>query len=556
MSRLTILDADRIATPNIWRAALDSKHLRGLSRKIAMLTVVAAMSGVMAAPARAATDGKVSIDVNTMQIFSSLDPAKVTDYTGYMAIVNMYDGLTTVNSTGQIIPHLAKSWDISKDGITYTFHLRGDVKFQDGAPVTASDVVWSIQRLLAINKGPSNLIVGLVQPTNVTAPDASTVVVKLDRPFSPFMAVTPLLMALNEKLIKQNAKPDDKWGEAYVADHSSGSGPYSLLSYNRSADMVIERNPAYFLGWTKGKPIDEVRFVQTSDDATVKALAQKGVLGLSSRSLGNDTFEALGKMRGYKLIQAPTPGGFVIKLNTKVYPTDDVHVRRAIAYATDYQTIQQDIYPGAPMSGPLSTTFKDAHNDGIVPGVFDLQKAKDELAKSKYAGQKITLVNSYVASLAFESEVALLMQANLAKIGITLDIKPEPWNRIVDLASKPETTPASTQVNVSPNYPSPDAFFYTQYHTKAAGTWMSMEWLQNPAIDALIDKARVTTDVSVQNATYKALQQQIVDLQPDVWVVAPKLRYAANKCLQGYTFVPMQSWDLNFSHFFWDCKAN
>ncbi|WP_407820310.1 ABC transporter substrate-binding protein, partial [Staphylococcus aureus] len=93
-------------------------------------------------------------------------------------------------------------------------------------------------------------------------------------------------------LIEANAKPEDKWGEAYVGEHSAGSGPYKLVSYNRSADMVIARNADYFLGWTKGKPIDEVRFVQTSDDATVKALAEKGELGLSSHGLGNDTYES------------------------------------------------------------------------------------------------------------------------------------------------------------------------------------------------------------------------------------------------------------------------
>jgi peptide/nickel transport system substrate-binding protein len=151
--------------------------------------------------------------------------------------------------------------------------------------------------------------------------------------------------------------------------------------------------------------------------------------------------------------------------------------------------------------------------------------------------------------------VALLLQSSLEQIGITLDFKPEPWNRIFELSSKPETTPASTQVNISPTYPSPDAMFYNQYHSKASGTWMSMEWLQNAEIDGLIDKVRATTDVGEQNATYKELQTKIADLQPDVWAVAPNRRYAANKCLQGYEFIPMQSWDLNFSNFHWDCKA-
>ena len=208
---------------------MGSRNLR-----LSTLLLASALALPLTSVAASAAD-KVSIAVNTMQIFSSLDPAKVTDYTGYMAIVNMYDALTTVSPSGEIVPHLAKSWDISQDGLTYTFHIRDDAKFQDGTPVKASDFVWSIRRLIGINKGPSNLVVGLVQPDNVTAPDDKTVIVKLDRQFSPFMAVTPLMMALNEKLIETNSKPDDKWGEAYVGEHSAGSGPYKLVSYNRSS---------------------------------------------------------------------------------------------------------------------------------------------------------------------------------------------------------------------------------------------------------------------------------------------------------------------------------
>ncbi|QPM90532.1 ABC transporter substrate-binding protein [Pseudooceanicola algae] len=511
--------------------------------------------GLGAAPLATAQE-RISTVVNTMQIFSSLDPAKISDYTGYMAAVNMYDGLTTVTPAGEIVPHLANSWDISEDGLTYTFHLRDDVTFQDGSALGASDAVWSIQRLLKINKGPSNLLIDLIDPENVTAPDDTTVEITLNRPFSPFLASSPVLLVLNQSLIEANATDEDPYGEAFVGDNSAGSGPYALTSYNRSADMVIERNPDYFLGWDKGTPIDEVRFVQTSDDATVRALAEQGQLGLSSHGLGNDTFEAIGSMSGYKLLESRTAGGFQIKLNTQTYPTDDVHVRRAIAYATDYETIQEIIYPGVPMHGPLSDRFEEAFKGDLPAGEYDLDKAREELALSKYAGEDITLVNSYVASLAFEQEIALLMQANLAQIGITLDIRPEPWNRIVELASSPETTPASTQVNVSPSYPSPDSMFFNQYHSKAAGTWWSMEWLQNPEIDALIDTSRDQTDPAEINATYKELQQEIYDLQPAVWAVAPMRRYAANACLQGYEFRPMQSWGLNFWTMTWECPVD
>ena len=94
----------------------------------------------------------------------------------------------------------------------------------------------------------------------------------------------------------------------------------------------------------------------------------------------------------------------------------------------------------------------------------------------------------------FEEELALLMQSNLQQIGFKVTLSGEPWNRVTEIASKVETTPNITEVFFGPTYPSPDSMFYTQYHSKAAGTWASMEWVQNPAIDKMIDDARATGD--------------------------------------------------------------
>jgi peptide/nickel transport system substrate-binding protein len=318
---------------------------------------------------------------------------------------------------------------------------------------------------------------------------------------------------------------------------------------------VIRRYEGYHGGWTKGTPIDEIRFVITSDDATTKALAQTGELGLSSSSLTSATFDAIGALPNYKILQHATSTGFYIKLNSKLAPTDDIHIRRAIALAMDYDTIRNVIFPGAPLNGPLASTFKSAYLDSLAAPVFDLEKAKAEVALSKYAGQEpIKISHAYVAGLGFEDEIGLMFKSNLEQIGFEVALQPEPWNRITELAAKPETTPNTTQVFNGATYPSPDSIFYVQYHSKAKGTWSSMEWLEDSEIDALIDKARETTDVPAQNAIYKDLQQKLVDRQSDVYMLAESQRYAANKCLQGYQWIPMMSWDLNFSNFWWDCS--
>lgn len=114
-----------------------------------------AIAGMLSAPSVLADSKPVEITVSMVQIIGTIDPAKITDYTEYMAAVNLYDGLTTVNTSGDIAGLLAQRWDVSDDGKTYTFHLKKGATFQDGSPVEAKDVVYSVQRLLALNEGPA-----------------------------------------------------------------------------------------------------------------------------------------------------------------------------------------------------------------------------------------------------------------------------------------------------------------------------------------------------------------------------------------------------------------
>lgn len=518
------------------------------------LGALLAGSTAMTPLAHAAGD-KVSLTVNAVQIFGTIDPAMVNDYTEYMAIVNLYDALTTVDAAGKVVPQLATSWDVSSDNKTYTFHLKTDATFQDGSPVEAKDVVWSMKRLLAINKGPAYLFAGLVDPDNVKALDDHTVQITLNRVYAPFISNTPLILVVNSDLVKEKAAKDDEWGQKYLADKPAGAGPYELKSWTHGAEMVMERYKNYHMGWPHQKPIDELRFVVTRDEATVKALATKGELGMSSQYQGNETYDAISKMKGYKIITANTATGFYLKLNNQKAPTDDVHIRRAIAYATDYKTIRNDIYPGGELRGPLAPVFKDAYDDSLPAPEYNLDKAKAEIAKSKYAGKgPIKLTFGYVAKTSFEEDIGLLLKSTLEQIGFSVDLDPEPWNRITELASKEETTPNVTEVFYGPTYPSPDSVFYVQYDSKAKGTWSSMEWVNDPKIDGLIEKSRETTDLAARNAIYKEIQKDLVDRQSDVFLLTQKKRFAASKCLQGYKWVPMQSWDTDFSRFWWDCS--
>jgi peptide/nickel transport system substrate-binding protein len=316
--------------------------------------------------------------------------------------------------------------------------------------------------------------------------------------------------------------------------------------------MIIDRDPNYYRGWGDGA-IDEVRFVITSDEATVRSMAASGELTMSSQYQSPDTYDALAKMPRFKIVKGVTAVAFYLKLNTKVAPTDDVHIRKALALATDYETVNGTILPGGELTGPLPKTFAEAHLDTPAPK-FDLEAAKAEIAKSAYAGKTdIPLNLTYVSSAKFEEELGLLMQSNLQQIGFKVNLSGEPWNRVTEIASKVDTTPNVTEVFFGPTYPSPDSMFYAQYDSKAAGTWASMEWLQNPEVDKMIDAARATGDVAAQAKIYKELQQKLIDDQTDVFLETQIVRHAMDKCLDGYVPVPMQSFDYAFHKYKWTC---
>jgi peptide/nickel transport system substrate-binding protein len=217
-------------------------------------TAIAALIAGSAGLSSASAENIVTM--NTVQIFGTIDPAKISDYTDYMAAVNLYDALISVDSKGNLIPELAESWTVSADAKEVTFKIRADAKFSDGTPVTAADVVYSVDRLLRINQGPATMFIGILTPGSVTAVDEKTVKFTLAKTFSPFLTTVPAIFIVNSKVAEANKGSDD--GQAWFATNVAGAGAYTLKEWDRGAKMTIVRDKDYYKGWGEG-PVDEVR---------------------------------------------------------------------------------------------------------------------------------------------------------------------------------------------------------------------------------------------------------------------------------------------------------
>jgi len=505
-------------------------------------TAIAQIVDALDAHGEAKAAGLNTLTLNAVQVFGNIDPAIGIDYTQNMASVNFYDTLLTPTASGSLTERLASSYIVSPDAKTFTFHLKHGVKFHSGHEVTAEDVVYSMQRVLTLNQGPAFVWQGFIDPSGVSALDRYTVHFRLKKPFAPFIATLPLLFIVDKATVMAHYKSGKygthgDYGTAYLGMHEAGSGPYTLESDVEGSELRMKKFPGYFRGWG-AHSIDEVRVMIVTEEATVVSLAKTGVLDMTSNYQSNTTYNTL-KAQGFTIVSAPTDSVFYLKMNTRKAPTDDIHVRRAIALAFDYNTVRQQIRPGAPLGGPLSPIFKDAYDARLPLPKQDMTAARAELAKSKYAHQSsIPLSLSYVSATPFEEQVGLLFNSVMSQLGFKVSLNPQPWNRITDLATKVDQTPNVTEVFYSVIYPSPDSMFFVQYDSASNGTWASMEWLHDPTVDALIAKSRATIDTAQRNAIYKQIQDRVVALQADVFMLSDLWRQAIRPTITGFSYIP------------------
>ncbi|MEO9274322.1 ABC transporter substrate-binding protein [Marinomonas sp. 5E14-1] len=507
---------------------------------------------ITALPAHAESYEDLTATMNIVQVVGTIDPAKVTDYTEYLMSVNLYDGLTTADTKGNIVPNLASSWDITPDGKKFTFHLSENATFQDGSAVEAKDVVYSVKRLLTLNQGPAGFFQSYLNADGVKMIDDKTVVFNLEQPSSSFLATSPLLFVINSDLAKEKGG-NNEWSEEFLASNAIGSGPYKLEDWQRGSRLILARNRNYFKGF-KENPVEKVRILVTSDEATIKALANKGELDVSSIYQAHETLMAIEKLPNYHILDMATATGYYIKYNNQLAPTDDVNIRKAISAAIDYELVNEVLHPGVAMAGPLASLFQDAYLDDLEIPKFDLEKAAEYVKKSRYAGQPIPITLGYVAGTAFEEEVALMMQANLQSIGFKPTLQADPWSRVTEIAAQASTTPHVNQIFFGPTYSSPQSVFFNQYSSKSSGSWASMSWLNDAKVDEMIDAAGSELDSTKRNEIYQDLQKYIVDNQVDSFLQTSRYQMAVNNCLSDLKFIPIQSFFYDFSTLNWSCR--
>ena len=452
-----------------------------------------------------------------------LDPHKALDYIDSIINYNVYDYLAWPQPGGAMGPELAESWDVSSDGLTYTFTLRQGVKFHDGSEVNADDVVYSHQRSVALGQGYSHLFAA----ATASKVDEHTVQLTLPEPNATLLGAMVRLAILNSDLVKANQQPGDfgdngDYGEAFLSANDAGSGAYWVESHNMQELTVLKKFADYFQPFNAKAP-DTVKVIYGMEEATLKTLMIRGELELSDQWHAYETFDSLAQQDNVTLTSEKGVGYNVLPINTQKPPTDDVHFRRAMMLAFDYDSARQAIRVSEQVSpaAPSRTTLPSAlfAYDRDAPAFTqDLDAARAELAKSKYADEldQHEVEIAWVTNVPYEEKIALLLHNNLTQIGIKSKVVGNPWVLFADRASTPESTPHVGQLLFSATWPDPLSLL-GDYHSDVKGSYLSMWWLNDAEVDRLIEASRTEVDTATREDLLKQLQRHLIDLAPAIY---------------------------------------
>ena len=446
------------------------------------------------------------------------DPAKFSDNIDSIIIFNTYDALVDELKNGAgLAPHLASGWEYA-DATTLNVTLKNGIKFHSGNILDADDVVYSFNRLMDMGQGFSFLF-GTVE--SVTALDSKTVQIKTSEPFAPLIASLMRLAIVDKDDVQANTTVDGNYGdngdygEAYLLTTSAGTGAYKITQHDPNVKTVLTKNNDYFLDHNAKAP-DEVIIKYSVEAATIKTLLMRGEHEISSMWLPNEVLAALEKEDSVDLVKINRPGSWYNKLNNRRAPLDDVHCRRALQLAYDYDAlylsfaITEDMVAGQKSSGALISGVL-GYDPNKAPIERDIDKAKAELAKCKYNPSDYTLDLAWIAEVPYEEPWSLQLQANAIELGFDATVTGLPWAKFTEQVANWENTPHATVVSVLANVPDPDALMFAQWHSSRGGTWMSAEWAQDAELDALLEKGRTETNADERIKIYQAANQLMID---------------------------------------------
>jgi len=450
----------------------------------------------------------------------NLDPQFNGDTTSQRIVINIFDTIVRENSDGEIVPNVAKKWEISNDGLEYIFKLKEGIKYHNGNELTASDIKFTLDR--AMDSPHAAELVECVEKTEVI--DEYTVKITLVYPYGPFITLlaAPQLAIVNEEIV---TKAGDEFARNPV-----GSGPYKFVEWKAGDKIVLEAFEDFHNG---PAPMKKVTFKVIADQSTsLIALENKEIDALIN--VASIDIENVKNNSDLEFYEKQALRSNFMSINCTKEPFNNPLVRQAIAYTIDKEAI---LYAATEGIGEVAENHiavaAFGYTDKVKSYPVDFEKAKGLLAKAGYAdgfNTKITVSNKEA------SKMAQVIQSNLSEIGVNCEIEMLEWGTFLDSNIKGEF-----DMSISGwGYLAADADqgVYALMHSSQIG---GANWTRykNDRLDELLETGRKSSSPSERLSAYEELTQLLHDEVPSIpfyWTVT---NIAANKELKGVKALPL-----------------
>ncbi len=474
---------------------------------------------VTATPEPVKPKGTMTVAVTTD--IAALEVPRAPERNAFLVSWTLYDSLLFHAPDGSFQPALAEKYDVSSDGLTYTFYLRKGVTFHNGEPFNADSVVYTWQVYTQNDVQYKNYFTGA---TGVEKVDDYTVKVTTKTPNAsliPFIALGWTMLP---------PKYHAQVGAKEFAQKPVGTGPFMLKEWVKGDHITVVANPNY---WRKGYPlIATIIFKPIPEAATRVAALRRGEIDLATR-LSADDAQALLGVQGTQVVRYLADRVYYVAFNNlstgKDTPIKDTKVRLAMNYAVDKQAIIKSIFNGygtvaAGLIGPADMGY-----EGSQPLPYDVTKAKALLAEAGYAnGFSMAMACPTNAFLRI-NDVCQAVAGYFDKVGIKIDLQFMEPNTFWDLQTKKQTPPLYVD---SWSCAYGEAFNRFQ---GALGKGASYAQWYDDKFDSLTNKIVSTVDIKQRTALYQQMQQLTQQDPPFVYLYYPDSFEATRSRVVGYT---------------------
>ncbi len=482
----------------------------------------------------------------------AVDPVYAYDFTANPVVCQITEGLLRFENGETLAPNLAESWE-NPDPLTYIYHLRQDVTFQDGSPMTIDDVIFSMER----TRNPETAsYVGWMYDSvdTIEKVDDWTIKVSLKQPDALWQYV-PATTAGHVISKAYYEAHKDTFGKPEGG--LLGTGPFKFMSWSTGSEIDLEKYDGYWNKANGGPYLDKLTFKILPEATTRIAGLQTGEVQalLGTDSTPADQLPIAMKMDNITVDFQDSYLTYFIAFNTQRPPFDNVKVRQALNYALDKVLLTQNLYPvsdavsvakAVDVMPRLWTFEKDkwqAAYDALPDYAFDMDKAKQLLEESGVADElngKVITTDENPLTLG----MALALQAAAAELGYELEINKVTFQESISLAFSGARDYDILPIPWGSDFPDPSGNLLPVFHSRYVGDGGSnFGNYVNPEVDKLLDDANSLTDNAERTDLMVQAEQIIAQDSPWIVILHPKQTFVLNNDFEGYTITPLWYWD-------------